>query len=97
MRLPEIDADADEDNRHDDDRVGALTERDRNRARGEENEHERIRKQLCKLDGRRETADVNWIVWPEFGETPRGFCAAQPVRCHGQAAAFPVRLPSNAR
>ena len=49
IRLPEVDRDAQQDDRHDDRRIDTLAERRGNRARDEEDDDERIREQVPEL------------------------------------------------
>ena len=77
VRLPEVDADADENDRDDDERVGRLAERRRDRACDQKNDDERIREPLKELHDRGEPVDVNGLVRAVLCEAAGRFSAGQ--------------------
>jgi hypothetical protein len=75
--LPEIGDNADEDDDEDDGGVGALAQRGGDRARDDQNEDERVRKQMQQLDERRQPAHRYRFIRAALGQPLRGLRAGQ--------------------
>jgi len=62
VRLPEIDRDAEDHHRHDDQRIDALSQRASDGARDEQDDDKGIGEQVEQLNDGREAADRNWLI-----------------------------------
>ena len=77
--LPEVDRDAENDHRHDDERIDVLSERSSNRARHEQDHDQGIREEVEQLYDSGKAAHRGRLVWAVHGQAPRGLGAGEPL------------------